>query len=236
MRKLAFPILGVVLILGVIFGIPRIIKINTIYCESQFGPCSEELTKKINELTKSSYIETVTKLSGFLTDQNDVEKFSLRFLLPDKLKVSVVSKKPRYGLRSDGGQETALIDDSGYVLTYTDKTLLPVLKLPENPPAVGEFADHKIVFASKILGYLNSFLNVHEGELSELDFTVRLQGGQKVIFPTTGDDKTLVGAVILISHQLNSGGDESRIKEASYSACGEGCEIDLRYKNPVVKI
>jgi len=207
-----------------------------VVCVSQFGPCDEEIHNQLAEFDQLSLYESKKKIESFLKGLSIVDKFEARLLLPNKIKVVLVQKKPIFGLKKDKGK-IALVDKQGEVLSYQTSTLLPIINFNTSPPTVGERVDAKSEFALKILEYMNKLFGIKEGFIENESVFFNLASGQKVIFPLSGEPEVLVGSAVLINNRLNKASADTRMEmEPGLGGCDSGCVIDLRFKNPVVKI
>lgn len=229
------PFVFLALFLWVIFyATPRLIKVNEIYCESQYGPCDSETELELRETSGQSLHDAKKNISEYLSQISTVSDFTSRYQIPDKINIHLILKKPHAGLYSGQGQ-LALVDEDGVVLSYSETTSLPILRIKGVPPSVGDKVDKNTLFSLKIFTYMNMVFDVSEGELEDEVLKFPLREGPQVLFPKEGDQKVLIGSLILIVNKLNNGSLETTMED-NRRACGQTCTIDLRFKNPVVKI
>ena len=186
------------------FGAPRIIKVEEIECESQFGPCQEGLDKDLEKYAGGAYLDTKRALTGYLETQASIDKYALRFFLPGKFVVDVIQKKPEFGVVGAHG-EIALVGSRGRVLEYVDTTLLPKLHLASQPPSVGEMVDNQTFFALSILSYDNRLYGAQDANLTNDTLMVKI-GGASMIYPLSGDVQKLIGATIIITNEIERPG------------------------------
>ncbi len=229
--KIVLPLVFISAVIVPVYAIPKVIKISQIVCATQFGPCSEEIANKLSAIEGKDLPQTKSEVDNYLDNLSFVSKHNSRFLLPSTLKVDLLVKKAQYSLQSGYGQ-LALVDKDGYVLSYNEASLLPSLETSSTPPSVGSKVDDKELFSLKLLGYLNRLYGVNKGQIQGESLNVILNQGPKVILPLYGDDKVLVGGLVLIMNQLNNDAFDSKMK----IDCGANCTVDLRFKNPVIKI
>lgn len=217
-------------------SLPKFVLLSSIECTSQFGPCGDDLNQYLAEYKKQPIFDAKGKLSAELSNNPSISKFAVRVKLPDKLDVSVIQKKAVYGILGPHG-DTALADSSGKILSYKEDSLLPHLKIQSQPPSVGENVDDQTMFGLKLLSYMNSIYQTREGSLDDNGVYFELKNGPKIVFPSDGEAKELVGGVVLIINELNKQQHESRMKEGQdLSNCGSACTVDLRFRNPVVRL
>lgn len=241
MRKNLKPFLKILLVLMLplllvlaLYVAPRQIKINSIICESQYGPCPQDL-ELLQQFNSRSLYDAKEEINKYLSAEEAIDKYDIHFLLPDRLKISVLQEKAAYGIVGPHGQ-IAMVNESGKVLSYRQQSLLPTLYIQDTPPSVGTIVDTEKMFALKILSYMGGLYSTYEGDLKEDGLEVNLKDGPTIIFPLEGDEKEVVGSVILIINELNKARYKTRMEQGDLSKCGDSCVIDLRYKNPVVKL
>lgn len=212
--------------------VPRVLKVNVITCQSQFGPCNRNLEVRIKRVEdrKASLYETKRELQKILSNDILVSDFSLQFKLPGRLAINLLERKPKYALKIRGTNSYALVGKEGYVIYFQDATNLPVLIVSEPPPNVGEVVSEEKLFALDLLYDMFSLYQVRTGAIENGSLVIELEQGPKVIFPLEGDREALLGSLRLILSKLNSDEQDSRIENVSGVSI-----IDLRFKNPVVK-
>jgi len=182
MRKIVRNLIKIspVLVLGgvlfsLIYLVPRIVKISEIVCESQFGPCEDDIKNKLSDFADLSLYGAKDKANGYLSDRPSISKFAMRFLFPDKLKVELIQSKPKSALYNGRGQ-FALIDKQGLVLSYQAETLLPYINIEDSPPSVGEKVEGDLAFALRILEYMNNLFGAKEGKVEDSGVVFKLAG------------------------------------------------------------
>ena len=229
--KIILPLVFITAVTATVYAIPKVIKISRIDCATQFGPCSEDIANKLSAIEGKDLPQTKSEVDNYLENLSFVSKHNTRFLLLSTLKVDLLVKKAQYSIHNEYGQ-LALVDKDGYVLSYNEASLLPSLETSTPPPSVGDKVDDKELFSLKLLGYLNRMYGVDKGQFQRESLLVKLNPGPRVIFPVGGDEKVLVGGLVLIMNQLNNTAVDSKMK----IDCGANCTVDLRFKNPVIKI
>ena len=70
--KLALFFVVTLFIGGTIFTIPRKLVVKSISCESQFGPCSNELEKSLKSLVPNNYLSVKKALNKLLESETTV--------------------------------------------------------------------------------------------------------------------------------------------------------------------
>lgn len=207
--------------------LPRIIKVKEVECFSQYGICSDYIQGKIKENMGKSLYDAKKKISENFKNDNLVEKYSFQLKLPDKLRIDVILKKPKYGLLKKNTNEVDLVDGSGMVLEKIEKTNLPEVEISDNLPDIGAKVSSSEQFSLDLIYGIYYLYQIKSGEIVGDSFVVSMPTVAKIIFPLSGDRDVLLGSMKLILSRLNQDKDNLRI--------GKVKEIDLRYKNPVIR-
>ncbi|HTK03622.1 MAG TPA: hypothetical protein VL401_02525 [Alphaproteobacteria bacterium] len=189
---------------------PFVVKVK-IECRTQYGNCPFKLESGDN------LYQTKKKTAKYLKNNFLVTDFSMHFKLPDILRVDVLIKKPSFMLKNDTNQ-VVTIDQNGRVLGTSSDTALPSVSVLGNLKKVGEIVDQKHLFALNLMQGVNQMYQIDNGKIEDDSLVVELPPSIKVIFPLSGDSQILLGSLRLV-----------------YSKVGEYHEIDLRFKNPVLR-
>lgn len=229
MKKIIRPLLIVVLLITavslVIFLLSKY-KITRVDCESQFGPCSQSIADNLNKFSDKSLTTSLRSSKEYLKKERRVSQFSIRFLLPSTIKVYVVEKKAAAALGKASLDKYLIVDSSGTVLGVDKSTLLPVVNVVDEELiyAEGAVLPENLIFAVNLTEYMYSYYSTKLTTLYKDRVEIRLNDGKLIIFPTIGEQDVLMGALNLILSRLNNESSEIRIGE-----------IDLRYKNPIIR-
>lgn len=207
--------------------LPRLIKVKKVECHSQYGLCSNELLIKVNSVLGDSIDGAKKKAAEVFKNTQLIENYSFRFKLPSTLRIDLILKKPKYALYSKETKEIVVVDGKGVVLEKATDTNLPHVTISDNLPNVGEVVDSKKIFALEIIHSIYYLYQVKSGEIINDSLEVIIPGSAKIIFPLGGERDILLGSIKLILSRLNQ--DENSLK------IGKVKEIDLRYKNPVIR-
>ena len=223
-KKLFLVILLLVCLLLLVFLPSRLTKISKIICQSQYGDCPDNVGIRLETLVSKNLVESKKLAASILKDNFLVSDFSTQFNLPSTLKVNLVIRKAVFALHQEGTNNFSLIDKEGYVVAISDSSNLPQITSSEKPKNVGEKTTDKDLAALKIIEGVYSMYQVQKGTIIEDSLTVELPSQIKVIFPLVGYDRdVLLGELRLIYSKIET--EES----------GKYKEIDLRFKNPVLR-
>lgn len=222
MKNLIF-FLPVLLIIAFGFSISSLVKINEIECISQLGDCSDYLVNDLGKVKGKSLKDAKSFASDIFKKQSAVTDFSFKFKIPSKLEVYVVEKRPIGAVVKYDSDKFLLVDYEGEVLSTQNQTDLPIVVVAT------DFSDQKNVpanlsFALHLMYDVNLTYQARTGKIVNQSLEVEVVEGKKAIFPLTGNEKELVGALKLIFLGLNTNPEAHKIRL-----------IDLRYKNPVLK-
>lgn len=224
--KAVLSILFIALSFAAFSFAPKFIQINEVVCRSQFGPCN--LGDELLGLAGKSLYETKKEVKSVLLQEDSISDFSMQFKIPGTLEVAVIEKKPKFALKDSSSNLLALIDKEGKVLKIVEDSSLPQVITAGKLPNVGERVKEEYFFALNIVYNVSASYQVMEGRIENNSLLVNVPQGYKVVFPLSGDKDVLLGALRLLIERLNDAGKDSRINEGI-------TEIDLRFKNPVLK-
>jgi hypothetical protein len=207
--------------------LPRILKVKAVECYNQYGLCSGDFITKVNSALGKSINDAKKKVIEEFKSTKFIDSYSFRFKLPATLRVDILLKKPKYALLDKNTNEIAVLDNKGMVLEKTDKTNLPFVVTSDSLPNVGESIDDKKRFSLELIYAIYYLYQVKSGEIVNDSLEVIIPETGKVIFPLEGERDILLGSMKLILSRLNQEGNSPKI--------GKVKEIDLRYKNPVIR-
>jgi hypothetical protein len=194
-------------------------------CSSQYGACPENVLSEISPLNGKKLFFVRNGLKKVFSSSYLISAYSLQFRLPNTIQVDVLVKKPLFALKSDSSESYALIDKDGTVLSVEGSSELPTLGVSEDLPKVGQKVSDKDLFALDLIDGLYKMYQIRSGMIQEDTLLVDLPGPVRVIFPLVGADRNiLLGSLSLIYSNIQSGENKTLYTE-----------IDMRYKNPVLR-
>ncbi len=206
--------------------LPRIIKVNGIECYSQYGLCSDNFIDT-GSIMNLSFYEAKTQLSEKLNQNMQVNEFSIRFKLPSILRVDTILKKAKYALYNNQILEINIIDSDGIVLEKVQNTNLPYLLAANSLASIGEKIKDEDRFTLELLYGIYYLYQIKTGEIIEDGMKIKMSDGIEILFPLEGERDILLGSMKIILSRLNTDQNSPKI--------GKVKEIDLRYKNPVIR-
>jgi len=230
MRK-AIPLILLLLVIAAgIYVVTRLLVIKEIRCTSQYGPCSKVVEDALGDLEGTRYVDFNKDISVVFGASAYIEGYSASFKPPSRMDVEVVERKTSNALKIKDEDVYVLVDPSGKITEFVDETNLPHVQVDSKEGSVGDTVSADKLNALDIISRMYYVYAVKSGDLREGSLYVSIDSGISVIFPVTGDTDVLIASLGLIVSNLQVEGKESRIDEA-----GVVKEIDLRYKNPVVR-
>lgn len=214
LRNMYKVVLIIVLILVLIFAPQFIIRVKT-ECKSQYGDCPKELGDGVRKSEVGSLYQTRKNIKKYLKNNNSVSNYSTQFKLPNTLVVNLLIKKPIFAIKDNLTNRIFLLDKDGNILSEEKTTLLPTVIQEGQKPNLN---------ALRLMLGVYLMYQTTTGDLQNDSLTVELTPQLKVIFPVEGENDVLLGSLRLIYEKI-----QSDPKSAMYK------EIDLRFKNPVLR-
>ena len=226
-----FKFLSIILILFFILFTPtviqKLIKINTISCTSQYDLCPTEINDKIKNLELKDYRLVKKEVKNILSSSNLVNDYSIQYQIPSKLIIELQLNKPKYAVCDNFKNNCYLISEEGVVLVTSDDTNLPNVTRDNINLKIGETILEKDKFALEIVEKVAWLYSVKTGVIDKEELKITLKEGVLVHFPLEGEVDSLVGGLRLIFSRLNDESQGIRMEDIK--------EIDLRFKNPVLR-
>lgn len=224
--KLRIVILLSALILAV-FMMPRLLVVENIYCNSQYGECNEIYYEDLRKISGKSYIESKKQAINVLKDSLLVSDYNIRFSLPNSFVIDSLENKAKFSLY-DGNRKVFLnVDNNGKIISKTESSNLPfviVTKLYEEKFIVSDDQ----LFSLNLMYDVYNTIGIKQGILDEEGLKLTSKDGYHIILPVTGNRKLLIGSMLFLL------GDVNKIDLPDEN--GEKIDtIDLRYKNPVIR-
>lgn len=216
-RYVLIPMFVVILLI-----IPLFIRVHT-ECASQLGSCPDEVNSNLKKTSSKYLFQAEGDISKILKKDYLVLSFSTQFKLPNTLLVNIIVKKPVYALKTTTSSMTELIDQNGTVLEISDVDNLPTVLVDEQPLKPGLSVEGKDLFALKLISGMYQMYQVGYGSISNDSLVVDMPTGVRVTFPLEGDYNVLLGGLRLIYTKVTT------------NYLGIYKEIDMRYKNPVLR-
>lgn len=223
MKNFILP--AVLLILVFFIFLSRFFITVRIDCKSQLGSCPGDIIEKLIPLDGKKMHYAQQEIKKVMEESLMVSDFSVRFNLPNVLKIDVITKKPVFVLKDISSGESVLLDREGIVLSKSYDSELPVVFTNETLPETGSKIDSENFFALELIFGLSKMYQIKKATIMGNYLLTDLPGKVRVLLPLKeADKKLLLGSLRLVYANIwDSDG------KALYS------EIDLRYKDPVLR-
>lgn len=221
-----------ILLLGFVFltfFIPgKIIEINQIICLTQYGECPDHLNLKLQKSNPKNLSSIKKEINKILKDDFLVAEYSTQYKIPNTLKVNIIIRKAVFAINQKETSNYSLIDSNGWVVGIASESSLPKISTEGKLKNVGEKIDDREMLALNLIRGVFNMYQVSLGEVKNDTLTVALPGQLTVIFPLGGSSENYdvsyyLGLLRLILSKIES------------ESPGKYYEIDLRFKNPVLR-
>lgn len=226
-----FKLLSILLFLTFVLSIPLIIQklitIKKVECRSQYGACPADILFSLPYFEGVDYRFAKSEIKRILDDNLTVESYLTQYQIPNALAIDLVIKKPKLAILVSKDGLYYLISKDGVVLEKVGETNLPTVVKESGSFNLGDRIVDKDSFALKIYEKVTSKYTINSANLEKNELKIKLNDGPVVRFPLEGDLDSLTGSLVLIFSRLNDGSEGIRIEEVH--------EIDLRFKNPVLR-
>lgn len=221
--KLLFLPIFIVLVILAFYLFPKFIKIQKIECQTQFGECEKVLIDKFSIVPGQNLAQAQKNFKIATNSEIVIVDSRSQFVLPNLFKIYLVLKTPKYAIRVND-TAYALVGEDGYVISLLGSTNYPYLTGEFPSYSVGEAVSEEVHFALEILRNVNYLYLTNSAKLENSSLHIELEDGTRVIFPLEGNVRALVGSLRLIVSEKKELSESLSLKQ-----------IDLRFKNPVLK-
>lgn len=223
MKKIILLVTTIVVVTLVII-LPVLIIKAKIECKSQYGDCPSSLVSELNSLNGKKIYIAKREAKKILKKSFIVTNYIIQLKLPDTLRIDLIIKKPFFALRNIGSGTSVLVDKEGNVLAESETTALPTVNTVEVLPKIGEKVSAKDLTALELIDGVYKMYQTGTGNIEGDTLLIDLPGQVRVIFPLVDADRDLLlGSLRLIYSNIQG------------STGNTYTQIDLRYKNPVLR-
>jgi cell division septal protein FtsQ len=221
-KKIVLPVTFFLIVIAIF--LPGFLIKARIDCRSQYGECPQTIIDGIAPLQGKSIFFAQKGLKKYLKSDFLVSGESIQFKLPNILRVDLVVKKPIYALGSSTLPAFDLIDKDGQILAQATSSDLPTVLASIDLLPPGEKVSPTYLLALELTDGVHKMYQVRSSVIEGNTLLVDMPGGVRVIFPLdTVDRDLLLGSLRLIYSNIQKDG------------VGLYSQIDLRYKNPVLR-
>ena len=157
--------------------------------------------------------------------------YLIQYKIPSTLKVDLSLKKSKYAINSNN--KIYLVENGGLILETVSESSLPTLINNSNNYIIGNSITDEDKFALKIIEKVAFLYSIQSATSDNKELKIITNENKLIHFPLTGDIDVLVGSLRLIFSRLNDEANGIRMEESVKSS--DISEIDLRFKNPVLR-
>lgn len=202
--------------------VPTLIRVASVHCKTQYGPCTQDEEKRLENLVGQDFFQLDTVLVAIKISESDfrIKQALVEKVFPNSLSVILEKRKAVVGIAVENG--VFLVDSEGMVIALEKTSTLPVLYGLKSDMVVGERASQEVVNAARILSLVNKAQGANTAYLERDRVRVSLAKDISSYFSLDADVEARVGALQLILSRIRM--DEKLPKT-----------IDLRYSKPILK-
>lgn len=222
MKKILIPAI-VLSSVGLLVFIYKNLKLSDVSCQSQYGPCSEEVQSIMSSNKDKNIFVAYSSIRSELSKHPHVANFSLKFDTLNKLQSSIHQRKAEVAIKAEGDTDYYFYSSDGFQISKQNETLLPVVVIKDNSIATRE----QELSVIRMAYVLNQTYNVKQMEVAEGGLKFKTERSPQIIFPLTGDEDVLLGGMTFVLSQLNTQLEDFRMESIE--------SIDFRFRNPVIR-
>lgn len=220
-RSLWLPIVVFFIIL-ILFSPGFLIKVRVV-CVSQYSSCPSSIDQSLSTVNGQKIFFAGKSIKKILSKNAMVSKFNTQFKLPNILKVNLMVNSPVFAWKNSVSGVFSSVNIDGVVLAEDTKNDLPYVSGVLAMPKVGETISSETLLALELVLGTDKMYKVKYGNMVDNTLLIDLPRGIRVIFPLVNTDRDLLlGSLRLIYNNIEK-------NPGKYS------EIDLRYKDPVLR-
>jgi hypothetical protein len=224
MKRISF-FLGILLVL-LFIAVAFLFKIRSVSCTTvDHSRCPEKIQQLLDSLNGSRLFFSGKKLKTVLLNQPEVQSFSTRTSVLGDIMIELTLREAFVALKPESSSVYTLYTKDGVVVKETPETTLPVVVLKE------QLSEKEIPFVATLGWNITGVLPVSDMSVEGGALKVTLRDHRIVYYPLSGDIDLLLGATLATFSQLNLTEGKLIIDRQAV----EIHEIDLRFKNPVLR-
>ncbi len=217
----AFGIILVVILLVCVF----VLKVRNTSCSASNLTCPSDISTEVHSFQGRRLFGSQKALRNFLSNKPEVKSFSIYTSPLGDIFINLELRKADIALSPEGSSVFTLYTKEGVVVRESPGTTVPVVILKEQLPP------EAVSFIVQLSWQLTTILPVQEMTVEGSSLKVVLRDGRFVHYPLSGDIDLLLGTTLATFSQLNLTDGKLIIDKKAT----EIHEIDLRFKNPVLR-
>lgn len=202
--------------------LPTLVRVAAVYCKTQYGPCTQDEEKRLENLAGQDFFQLDTVLVATKISESDfrIKQALVEKVFPNSLNVILEKRKATVGIAVENG--VFLVDSEGMIIALEKTSTFPVLYGLKSDMVVGERASQEVVNAARILSLVNKAQGANTAYLERDSARVILANDISSYFSLDADVEAGVGALQLILSRIRMDGKLPKT-------------IDLRYSKPILK-
>lgn len=223
--KRLFLLLGIVLIIVLLSGL-FFIKVRSVTCTTQDkNVCPNQTNTALSLLKGSRLLGAEKRARAILSSKAEVKDFKIQTSILGDISVSITLREASIALKPDSSDTYTLYTKDGIVVREDKNTTLPFITLKEQIPS------ESVPFVVQLGFELTTMLPTKELVIEGSSLKVVLRDDRMLYYPLSGDLDLLLGSTIATFSQLNLSDGKLIIDRKATTIR----EIDLRFKNPVLR-
>ena len=201
--------------------VQRNAKLETVICQSQYGPCSIEITELLNSYVGKNVLTSYLNIGDALREHNHVVSAVVKFDGLNSLRITTIQRKAQVAIQAVGDSNYYLYSSDGYGISVETETQLPVVILKDNSIVTRDQEQ----FVIRMAHVLNETYNVKQIEVVDSGLQFKKDNSPQVIFPLSGDEDILLGSLTFVLSQLNT-----QVEGLTMESI-----LDFRFRNPIIR-
>lgn len=201
---------------------PTLVKVGAVHCKTQYGPCTQDEEKGLDDLVGQDFLQLDTVSVGTKVSESDfrIRRALVEKVFPNSLTIILEKRKAAISIASANG--VFLVDSEGMVIAFAKTATLPILYGVKSALVVGERVSPEIEASAKIIFLVNRAQGANTAYLEDGSLRVSLPNDISAQFSLDSDLRARVGALQLILSRIRMDGKLPKT-------------IDLRYSKPILK-
>ena len=193
-------------------------------CASQYGSCPSDIVTILKQNQNKSLFAAKRNIKKLFSKNLTISEYAFQYRVPNTLLVNLVVKKPSFSVLDLSTSKHIFVDYDGNILEIGQSSVLPEVRVQNQISTLGSKVGQEILFALRLQKGVYDMYQTKQGSIDDNGLVVVLPSQIKVIFPLQGDVDLLLGSLRLIYSKLENSSEISKFSE-----------IDLRFKNPVLR-
>lgn len=215
-----------ILVSAVIIFQTNFLKIKSVSCKTQYGPCDSNDEKVLSKIQgQNIFFADAGNLKDELAQDFRNRNIFIQKVFPNKVSVFLEKRKGQVTFKLADSQTPGffVVDEDGVILGKVTDTPLPTITVKNGDTlVVGERLIAREKNAADLVYLTFRSRGRTTGELEDDFVKVYIENDIVVYYPLDGEPRVLVGALQLI---LNRSRIDNQLPKS----------IDLRYSNPVLR-